>query len=194
MEKQGIKAEGFLKITDVDTGELILEKKNAINFETLSLALARSLGGKVAANPVSGSISQMAFGNGAATVNGLGQITYATPNVVGIGATLYNQTFAKIVDNLNVTNSDATKNKIEIGHVTGNVYSDVIVTCTLGYNEPVGQEAFDNATSTTGTYTFNEIALINYDGLYLTHVVFSPIQKALNRAFQIVYTIRLTMV
>ena len=85
-------------------------------------------------------------------------------------------------------------------HTTGTLYSDILVQCLLDYGEPAGQAAFDNSTATDGAYIFDELGLLaNYgtdvDGntitRLLTHVVFHPVQKALNRQIQIDYTVRI---
>ena len=56
------------------------------------------------------------------------------------------------------------------------------------------QSAYDTLSNGESAYVFDELGLITYDpqGSYklLTHVVFHPIQKSLNRLVQIDYTIR----
>lgn len=183
---------GHVLIKDVETGEVLVNKYNAINYENFSISLARTV-----ANRPDSWIQDMVFGNGAATVSGTGTITYLPPNVVGASAQLYNQTYSKVVNDLSPLNLDPTANYITTAHVSSTTYSDVIVTCNLGVGEPAGQEAFDTATTLTGPYVFNEIGLKAYDptgsgqGRLLTHVVFSPVQKSLNRQLAIVYTIRI---
>ena len=85
-------------------------------------------------------------------------------------------------------------NKMEIRHISGATYSDILITCTLDYGEPAGQEAFDNTTNMDSEFVFDELGLRSYDpsglGKLLTHVVFHPVQKSLNRLLQIDYTIR----
>jgi len=65
----------------------------------------------------------------------------------------------------------------------------------LDYSEPVGQEAFDNSQDMDGNFVFDELGLKSYsptgEGKLLTHVVFHPVQKSLNRLLQIDYTIRI---
>jgi len=189
------KIQGWIKISDVTDSHapvVLVEKKNAINYETFSISLAKTL-----ANRPDGWIQEMVFGNGAAIVSGTGVITYLPPNVIGINAALYNETYFKVVNDLSPYNMDPTNNYIKTAHTNGLTYSDIIVTCNLGLEEPAGQEAFDNATTLTGNYVFNEIGLKASDpigqntGYLLTHVVFSPIQKSLNRQLEIVYTIRI---
>jgi hypothetical protein len=64
----------------------------------------------------------------------------------------------------------------------------------LDYGEPVGQQAFDNSVDMSGNYVFDELGLKSYnpngEGKLLTHVVFHPVQKSLNRLLQVDYTIR----
>jgi hypothetical protein len=184
---------GSIIIRDVETNEILVQEKNAINFETMSYALALSL-----ANRPNGNIMQMVFGNGASSVSAVGTITYLPPNVTGLDAALYNQTYAVFVDDLSPLDTDPTDNFIRVNHVTGNTYSDVVVTCLLGYDEPAGQDAFDDATDVTGTFIFDEIGLKTYDpittsGYLLSHVIFHPVQKSLNRQIEIIYTLRIIM-
>jgi hypothetical protein len=64
----------------------------------------------------------------------------------------------------------------------------------LDYGEPNNQEAFDNTTYLDGEYVFDELGLRAYNptgtGKLLTHVIFHPVQKSLNRLIQIDYTVR----
>ena len=187
--------EGFLKIYDPNNGEIFVDKKNAINYENMSEAIANTLSSRGY-----GEIYQMAFGNGGASVDETGVITYLPPNTTGINASLYNQTYAKIVDDTSVFNLDPTRNKMTVTHVTGKLYTDILVQCLLDYGEPAGQDAFDNSTQTDGEYVFDELGLLaNYgtDNIgqvitrLLTHVIFHPVQKSLNRQIQIDYTVRI---
>jgi hypothetical protein len=189
------KVEGFLKIYDPNNGEIFVEKKNAINYENMSEAIADTLSSRGY-----GEIYQMAFGNGGASVDETGVITYLPPNVTGQNAALYNQTYAKIVDDTSVFNLDPTRNKMTVFHTTGRVYTDILVQCLLDYGEPSGQAAFDNSTQTDSSYIFDELGLLANYGTdsngdvitrLLTHVIFHPVQKSLNRQIQIDYTVRI---
>jgi len=133
----------------------------------------------------------MSFGNGGTVVDPTGLITYLTPNTNGTDSSLYNQTYTKVVDQNSATNTDNTRNKMEVRHVTGATYSDVVVSCLLDYGEPEGQEAFDNSVDMDGEYVFDELGLKASTGKLLTHVVFHPVQKSLNRLIQIDYTVRI---
>lgn len=188
-EQSGISVKGHIKIWNPETGDIIVDKKNAIHYENMSISLAESL-----ANAGRGFIYEMAFGNGGTSVDPTGVITYLTPNSTGSNASLYNETYAKVVDDSSANNLDPTRNKIETRHVTGTNYTDILVTCLLDYGEPSDQDAFDNATYTDGQYVFDELGLRSYDstgtGRLLTHVIFHPVQKSLNRLIQIDYTVR----
>lgn len=180
---------GHLLITEIETGKVLLDKSNAIHFENMSIAIARSL-----ANLSNGPIYQMCFGNGGSTVNGLGIITYLPPNVQGQNADLYNQTYEKIVD---AGISGSTDTNMTIVHQTNALFSDIVINCVLGFGEPAGQSAFDDATDTNGDFLFDEVGLKtqsdNNDEMLLSHVIFSPIQKSLNRSLKVQYTIRIQM-
>ena len=186
----GVHIEGHIKIHNPETGEVFINKRNAIHYENISIALAQSL-----ANSGQGFIYEMAFGNGGTAVDPTGIVTYLTPNSTGSNASLYNQTYSKVVDDRSSNNVDPTRNFIETRHVTGTNYTDVFVTCLLDYGEPCGQQAFDNSNDNTGLYIFDELGLKSYsslgNSLLLTHVIFHPVQKSLNRLIQIDYTVRI---
>ena len=191
-ENQGVLMEGHIKIFDPKSKEIYVDKRNAIHYENMSISLAESLG-----NEGRGNIVEMAFGNGGTTVDPTGIITYLTPNNAGVNASLYNQTYYKTVDDNNVNNTDPSRNFIETRHTLGTTYTDILISCLLDYGEPSGQEAFDNSTDLDGTYVFDELGLKAYtpdganQGRLLTHVIFHPVQKSLNRLIQIDYTIRI---
>ena len=186
---------GHVLIRDAHTGEVLVDKMNAINFENFSIALAQTV-----ANKADSWIQEMAFGNGGATVSGTGNITYLPPNVVGQTAQLYSETYSKVVNDQSPLNLDPKKNYMTVSHSAGTTYSDVIVTCNLDLGEPAGQSAFDTATNAQDTYVFSELGLRAYSavgpntGRLLTHVIFSPVQKSLNRQIEVVYTIRIQTV
>ena len=188
-DKSGVVVKGHIKIHDPNTGEVYVDKRNAIHYENMSIALAESL-----ANQGQGMIHEMSFGNGGTSVDPTGVITYLTPNSTGTNASLYNQTFTKVVDDRSTSNTDPVRNKIETRHVSGTNYTDIVVTCLLDYGEPEGQDAFDTATDTENLYVFDELGLKSFSpsgqGRLITHVIFHPVQKSLNRLVQIDYTVR----
>ena len=181
--------QGHIKIFDPETQEVIVNKRNAIHYENMSIAMAESLG-----NEGQGYISSMSLGNGGTSIDPTGIITYLTPNSTGTNASLYNQTFTKNVDDRNVNNTDPARNKIEIRHLSGTTYTDIVVSCLLDYGEPNGQQAFDTAAGSDNAFVFDELGLKSYsssgEGRLLTHVIFHPVQKSLNRLIQIDYTVR----
>ena len=182
---------GHVLIRDFQSKEVLVDKYNAINFENFSIALAQGL-----AYRPEGYIQEMVFGNGAAVVSGVGTVIYLPPNVQGLDAQLYNETYYKVVNDLSPDNTDPTRNFIKVIHRPGTVYTDVKVTCVLGLGEPAGQDAFDTATDVSSPYVFNELGLKTKKsapdtGLLISHVVFSPVQKSLNREIEVVYTIRI---
>lgn len=189
------KIEGFIKIHDPNTGEVLVDKKNAIHYENISIAMAETLSNRTLAQG-GGWIYLMAFGNGGSAVDPTGVITYLPPNVTGQNADLYNQTYTKVVDDNSAADTDPTNNKMTVLHTSGNVYTDILVTCLLDYGEPAGQQAFDNSTNFNGEYVFDELGLKSVNGSVdnlrlITHVIFHPVQKSLNRQIQIDYTLRI---
>jgi hypothetical protein len=146
-------------------------------------------------NQGQGTVYQMVFGTGGTVVDPTGLITYLTPNTIGVNSSLYNQTYAKVVDQNAIENLDPIRNKMEVRHISGATYSDILISCLLDYGEPLDQEAFDKSVDMNGNFVFDELGLQSYNpngnGKLLTHVVFHPVQKSLNRLLQIDYTIRI---
>jgi hypothetical protein len=186
-----IRLQGHIKIFNPETKEVFVDKRNAIHYENFSIALASGI-----SNQETGIIAEMVFGNGGSRIDPTGIITYLTPNTSGGAASLYNQTYYKTVDSRNPNSKDPTRNYMEVRHVTGTYYSDVLISCLLDYGEPNGQQAFDTATNQESPFVFDELGLKSYNtagpntGLLLTHVIFHPVQKSLNRLIQVDYTIR----
>jgi len=182
---------GHIKITDRITGEILVDKDNQINYENISISMAKSL-----SDQSTGWIYKMAFGNGGSAVDPTGVITYLPPNVIGQNASLYNETYAQIVDQNSASNLDRANNNMTVLHTSGNPYTDILVSCLLDYGQPAGQQAFDNSTNFNGEYVFDELGLQCQNGsatelLLITHVIFHPVQKSLNRQIQIDYTLRI---
>ena len=184
-----IRMRGHVLITEYEDwgkdGKILLNKGNAIHNEHMSIALARGLG-----NRENSSVYTMHFGTGGATIDPLGNILYATPNTSG-SADLNAPEYFEVVDD----RAGAPEgNQMVVRHVNGTLFSDLEIRCVLDKNEPFGQSAFDNIPGTNindADFIFDEIGLKTEDGLLLTHIVFSPIQKSANRIIEVVYTLRI---
>ena len=201
-EHIGMYIRGHIKILDPESGEIYVNKSNAIHYENLSEAIAYSL-----ANKGRNFVYEMHFGNGGSTVDPTGFINYLPANTKTQNSDLYNPAFYKNVDDTSTHNADPSRNKIQINHIPGTVYSDILITCLLDYGEPnlaspgnllnQSQAVFDNSQTLNGGFVFDELGLKGYTdagngaGKLLTHVVFHPIQKSLNRLIQIEYTVRI---
>lgn len=187
-----IKLTGHVKIFEyenfedvgTDRGRVVLDQMNAIHNENASILIARAI-----SNRENGAIYAMYFGTGGSTVDPTGIIVYADPNVLG-AADLNNPVYFEVVDD---TRGAPDGNQMAVRHVNGTLVSDVEIRCVIDRNEPFGQPAFDNAGNTginTSNFIFDEIGLKSEDGMLITHITFSPTEKAANRIFEIVYTIR----
>lgn len=183
--------EGHLLIRGYDDGVdepiILLNKRNAIHREHASILIARAI-----ANRENGSIYSMHFGTGGATIDPLGTITYAVPNTTG-AADLNVPVYFEVVDD---NDGAPSGNQMAVRHINGTLFSDVEIRCVIDKNEPFGQPAFDNISGTdinSSSFVFDEIGLKTEDGLLITHVVFSPIEKSANRVVEVVYTLRITI-
>ena len=163
--------EGHIKIWDPNSGEILVRRRNAINYENMSIAIASLLANE-SGNTGTHQIATMRFGNGGTTIDGA----------------LYNQTFSNAVDE---AVSGSASNSTEISHTSPNTYTDVITTCTLDFDSVTGEDDTDTATSMNGTYVFDELAIYSGNNDLLTHVIFHPVQKSKNRKIQVIYTLRI---
>lgn len=195
-EQGGVHLQGHIKIFDPNSGEIFIDKRNAIHYENISEAIAYNL-----ANKGRNFVYEMHFGNGGTTVSETGVITYNPANINAQNSNLYSPTYFKIVDDGAPANPNPLRNKMEIRHTPGTPYTDILITCLLDYGEPADQAAFDNTQDLGGDYVFDELGLkarstdgssgLTTTGKLLTHVVFHPVQKSLNRLIQIDYTVRI---
>ena len=176
--------QGFVKITDKDTKEVLVDAHNDVLCGNMSVALAQSLIG----NP-NNLLYYIAFGNGGAYVGPTGAISYRPS--VGAGtssntknpiANLYNTVYVKKISNNTTGAYDVTQSQstayIPVTDISTN-YEDIIIDVTLGYSEPssnIAQSLIDNSTfvgypsgtssgtSTANTLVFNEIGLFAGSG------------------------------
>lgn len=179
---------GHVLITDKQTGEVVLNKYNAVHNKNLATAIARGL-----ANASNGKIYKIKLGNGGTSVNGSSEITYQSPNVVGSSANLYNSTYEEIVDEL----SGAPVENSVTHQVNADPATTAIVICsaTIAAGEPAGQNTSDTALESdpNNSFAFDELGLFTNDNLLLTHIIFSPILKSANRELVITYTLTVSL-
>ena len=173
IEKPLVGIEGHIKIWDPESGEVFVRRRNAVNFENMSVAIANLLANETGSSSTY-EIATMRFGNGGTSIDGLGNVTYKATNTSTASGILYNQTLSQTVDDATADNS------VEVTH-----------TCTLDYSIPGGQDTLDTSTNMDGTFVFDELGLYTGNGDLLTHVIFHPVQKSANRKIQVVYTLRI---
>lgn len=192
---------GHVKIHDVDTGEVLLDKSNAIHPQNMARCIARGLSHEAASW-----IYAIQLGNGGTHIDGGGNISFMTPNVTGTNATLYNATYSAVVDPSSVLN---TVNTITSAASPGGVLtSTTTVSIVLGAAFPAGQATTDGTTTNPDSlYTFDEIGLftaVNAEnpavtptnltgGSMLAMLVSSPIEKTANRSLVLTYTLTVSV-
>lgn len=183
----GISVTGHILIRDAETKEELVNKRNAIHYGNMARIVAQAL-----TNQAQSYIYYMAFGNNATSVDTVGKVIYKNPRVSEAyesTATLYNRTFHKAI--ISTTQI-----------IQGPSYTDIQMTCTLEYNEPSSQDLFDSSTDMEGDFIFDELGVFTYptdpvldidSSTMLTHVIFHPVQKSLNRVIEVIYTIRIQL-
>lgn len=192
-EKPMMIMKGYVKIVDLDTGDILVEDSNDIHPENMSFAIAQSLAGNE-----SGIISSMRFGNGGTViVEAQDLINYRKPNTTGL-VRLYNETYAKNINSATDPSVDDAYNSVRAVHISGQIFSDIVCTCTLGLNEPSDAGTNDRTQIagivTKEKYLFDELGLYDSEGKHLTHIIFHPVEKAKNRVLQVIYTVRIQLV
>ena len=187
--KESLKVQvfGHINIRDSKTGELILAKSNAVHPQNMAIAIARSL-----ARSDNGNIYKMCYGNGGTFFNSSQQIVYRSPNTIG-DTDLYSLTYEVLVDEQDVL-TPVTNSVTSSVSPTPAITSMVTIIAELGASEPTGQAVSDNITTDPeALFVFDEMGLKTSDGLLLSHLIFSPIEKTANRAFIITYTLTISV-
>ena len=194
-EHAGMSMNGHILIRDKETGEELVNKRNAIHYGNMANLVANALN-----NQAQSYIHFMAFGNGGTSVDTAGKVVYKSPRVsesFEASADLYSRSYSKVIS---AAASDPSTDKIEV--IAGSSFTDLKITCTLGFAEPNDQDLFDSSTDNDGSYVFDELALYSYPtdlttgittSKMLTHVVFHPVQKSQNRIIEIIYTVRIQL-
>jgi hypothetical protein len=166
---------------------VLLDKDNAVHRENASILIARGI-----TDRPDGSIYSMYFGNGGAVIDPLGNVVLNPPNIIG-AADLYNPTYFEAVDD---RMGAPAGNQMAVRHVNGTLVSDADIYCTIGLNEPFGQQVSDNVGSldlNTQEFAFSELGLKTQDDLLITHITFTPILKDAQRIMEVVYTLVITV-
>ena len=110
-----VKVDGHVLITDVDSGTVLLDKHNDINYQNIALAMANTLTTKSDTSGRPFAIKRMVFGNGGTSVDNDGNVVYNAVNVAGSTDTLYNRSYHKVLDDTTVF-----INELPIGFSTEN--------------------------------------------------------------------------
>lgn len=198
---------GHVTISDRATGEVLLDKKNAIHPKNMATAIARGL-----SNSANQQIFKIKFGNRGTYISGTQQIVFNPPITTGDTADLYNPTYAEIVDDL--ATGVGVGNSVTFTNIPASTSTRVIVSCVISANE-----GFDNPVDTTNEgqiatadgainniaspYFFDELGLFTketsgslLDGLnemMLSHLIFSPIEHTGNRELVVVYSLTISV-
>lgn len=189
---------GHGRIIDNKTGEVLLDKFNAIHSKNLAIAIARGL----SASPVDGvsglytnQIYKIKLGNGGTSTDSMGVITFNPPNVSDSSAALYNETYSEIVD-ANASGAPAENSVAWMEDPTPDSTSTVVVvTAIIAADEPSGQLASDAevGANLSNNFAFDEMGLFTSDDKLLTHLVFAPLLKTANRELALTYTLVVTV-
>lgn len=150
--------QGFVKITDKDTKEVLVDTHNDVLYGNMSAALAHALIGNS-----DSFLYYMGFGNGGAYIGPTGTISYK-PSLGGTGsliknptANLYNTIYVKKLsnDSTDTPSYDQLSRAYISAENYATNYEDIIVDVTIGYSEPpvgitastiIQQTALDNST------------------------------------------------
>ena len=191
-----VKGHGLIK--DNKTGEILLDKYNAIHNKNLAIALARGLAAQVPDATTglrTNQIFKIKLGNGGSSVDTLGVITFNPPNVVSPTATLYNETYSEIIDDSSA-NAPAENSVTWMEDPSPNSTSTIIVcSAIISADEPSGQLLTDTdpANSVNNQFAFDEMGLFTSDDLLLSHLIFAPLLKTANRELALTYTLTITV-
>lgn len=188
---------GHVLIKDKHTGQVMLDKNNAIHNKHMGIALARGLANAPPTGAPARGVNQiyaLKLGNGGSAIDSGNMITYLPPNVTGGSANLYNTTYEELVDDQQAT----TPSENSVTYTTNADPDDtsiVIITATIAAGEPGGQDISDSPPNSDpeAQFAFDELGLFTSDGMLLTHIIFSPILKTANREIVITYTLTISV-
>jgi hypothetical protein len=201
---------GTLKIYDKDSGEVLVQKKNAIHPGNMAYVLASAMAGKpTTVHDVVGyvpHINWMQFGNGGSVSTTT--LSYKSPRVnstydelaiTASSSSLYAPTYEQETVN-SVLFPGINPGGVEVPNNTAKVNFSVDISHS-DYQTAVGGSIPANDSSVAPDYTFDEIGLLSgvrnsgattldkTKTLMLTHVTFHPVLLSANRTIVIDYTI-----
>lgn len=173
---------GHVRITDEITGEVLLDKENAVHPQNMARVIARSL-----SNEENGYIFRMAFGNGGTFIDAGGNIVFRQPNDGNNGAgwesRLYRETYSEIVDeddaDVGVDPGSAGPDNVRVGGGSNpasdpepdsvtteevGTQSNITISVVINESEPSGQLLTQSSPSPTleedeDTFIFDELGL-----------------------------------
>lgn len=185
-----VRVAGHVTIVDEATGEVLVDKNNAIHPQNMARVIARGL-----AHETNAWVFKMALGNGGTHIDANLQIQYLTPRVTGLTTSLYNKTYEEIIDDVNASNP-IDNSVISYASPSPALTSIVVCKMRVAATEPAGQATSDGTTTNPDSqYTFDELGLFTGDNpsLMLSHLIFSPIEKTANRSILITYTLTVSV-
>lgn len=182
---------GHVLITDNQTGEVLVDKFNAIHPQNMATAIARGL-----ANTPNHQIFKIKFGNGGTFINSSQKIEFQPPNTTGQNASLYRVTYEEVVDEQSP--SPGAGNSVVDSTVPLTTDSRVIITAVISANEAVNNltdQSGNPVLEPEGDYFFDELGLFTGgpSELMLSHLIFSPIEHTGNREITVVYTLTISV-
>lgn len=205
-EQTNIKFNSNVLLKDANTGEVFVDKSNAVHPQNMARVIARGL-----ANETNSNIHLVALGNGGTFIDTTGVIRFNNPNTTGTDAVLYSETYSEVVDGTVVNGND-----IFSAASTTDITSIVTIEVTISPDEPSDQWLTDSTgvdtlsnpqdNSTAYQYEFDELGCFAINPLYdplnptiepefllLTHIIFQPIAKSQNRQLQLTYTLTISV-
>ncbi|MDC1446345.1 hypothetical protein N8344_00070 [bacterium] len=202
---------GTLKIFDKDSGEVLVQKRNAIHPGNMAYVIASALAGKPANINQDGAapyINWMAFGNGGS--NSTTTLSYRSPRVFGVydelpitssNSRLYAKTYQQQMDRENDIKVYFPGEEMD-GVIVADNTSKIKFSVNMNhdaYATMVGETTPENDSTVSDPFTFDEIALLSGvtendtldedKTLMLTHVTFHPVLLSANRTIVIDYTV-----
>jgi len=188
---------GHVLIKDGQTGEVLLDKNNAVHNKNMAIAIARGLDNEpadIGSGVGKHQIYKIKLGKGGSTITSGNQITFQQPNVTGAAADLYFPTYEEIIDE-GQAGTPAENSVTYQESPPPDETTIVICTATIAAGEPNGQDLTDSPPNPNpeAQYAFDELGLFTYDDRLLTHIIFSPILKTANRELVITYTLTISV-